>query len=604
MCGIIGYAGTKQAAPVLLSGLDALEYRGYDSAGAAVFCGGKIKTIRTAGRISELRAKIESEKPEGTVGVAHTRWATHGEPSERNAHPHTGSDGVFTVVHNGIIENYLVLREKLSAAGRVFLSETDTEVISQLLEENYDGDPLAALQRTVAGLEGSFALGILCADFPERIYCACRESPLLAGTGGQCSLIASDTSAITDKADKIYRMQNGETAVLDKDGIAFFSPDGIRIEKREIKVDRNLDEVGKGNFEYFMEKEIYEQPEALKRTISEHISDGRLKAGCPVYGVNLIKKMFIVGCGSAFHAAVVGKYVFESLLKIPTEADLASEFRYREPLIDDSALVVIISQSGETADTLAALREATRRGARTISIVNVEGSSIARESEAVFMTRAGREVAVATTKAYSTQLAALYILALYIARETKAVDDERLGSLTRELSLLPGKVSEALNRSGEVLRAAEKYAGRSYAYYIGRNLDYASALEASLKLKEISYVHSEAYAAGELKHGTISLIEDGTLTVAMCCCGRLAKKTAGNIEEVAARGGSVLCVTTAAIAPLLGGDTKIITVPSSDELFMPSIEIIPMQLFSFFSAKLRKCDIDKPRNLAKSVTVE
>ena len=604
MCGIIGYAGTEQAAPVLLSGLEALEYRGYDSAGAAIFCGGKVKTVKTEGRISELHLRLDREKPTGTVGVAHTRWATHGEPSERNAHPHTGSDGVFSVVHNGIIENYLALREKLTAAGRVFRSETDTEVISQLLEENYDGDPLAAIQRTAAELEGSYALGILCADFPDRIYCACRESPLLAGTGTNCSLIASDTAAIMDRADKIYRLQNGETAVLDREGIKFFSPEGTRIEKREITVDRTLDYGGKGIFEYFMEKEIYEQPEALKRTIFEHVTDGKLKTGRLFSGIDEIRKIFIVGCGSAYHAAVVGKYVFENLLKIPVEADLASEFRYRDPLVDGSTLVVIISQSGETADTLAALREAVRRGARTVSIVNVEGSSIARESESVFLTRAGREVAVATTKAYSTQLAALYILALYIAQETKTVDEKRLGALLNELCLLPGKVSEALNRSGEVLRAAEKYADRKYAYYIGRNLDYASALEASLKLKEISYVHSEAYAAGELKHGTISLIEEGTLTVAMCCCGRLAKKTAGNIEEVAARGGSILCVATAETAPLLGGGLEIINVPLTDALFMPSIEIIPMQLFSFFSAKLRKCDIDKPRNLAKSVTVE
>jgi len=608
MCGIIGFAGEEPAVPVLLDGLERLEYRGYDSAGIAVFENGKVRVVKARGRLSALREKISESKPlKGTVGIGHTRWATHGAPSDINAHPHQSSTGLFTVVHNGIIENYSRLKEELIADGYSFASETDTEVIAHLLEKNYKGNPIETMVRALSILEGSYSIGVLCADFPDKLFCTRHSSPLLAGIGKNSCLIASDIAAMLQYSSEIYRLEEGELAVLTKDSIAFYNAEGSTIKKERIVVDLSPDAVEKGGYEHFMLKEIMEQPEALRNTLLQFLGENRkITLGdvpLPRAELEKIDRVFIVACGSAYHAGVVGKYVFEEMARIPVEVDIASEFRYRRPILNEKTLVIIISQSGETADTLAALREAKNSGAKILSIVNVPGSSIARESGLVLPTRAGVEIAVATTKAYSSQLAVLYVIAAYFAQELKTVSEAELRDFIFALAALPETVSYALETATQVEELAEFYAKQEDAYYIGRNLDYAAAMEASLKLKEISYVHSEAYAAGELKHGTISLIEEKTLVVALCCCERLLPKTAANIKEVKARGAQILCVAPQGNTMELEAD-RTITVPRTHPLLMPSVEIIPMQLFSYYVAKCRKCDIDKPRNLAKSVTVE
>ncbi len=608
MCGIIGYTGNKSAAPILLDGLERLEYRGYDSAGIAVFESSGVEIIKSKGRLAVLKQKVEEEgEPKGVAGIGHTRWATHGAPSDKNAHPHQGCKGIFTIVHNGIIENYAGLRSELEKEGVVFRSETDTEVIAQLLDKLYDGNPLETIIRTVKKLHGSYALGVLCRDFPNTLFCARKTSPLLAAVSDEGCMIASDITAILPYTRDIYRLDDGEMGVLTADSVKFFNMDCQEIKKEITTVNLNARAAEKGDYEHFMLKEIYEQPDAIRSTISEHIkSEGRVTLGEAAKNLKTlddIDRIYIVGCGSAYHAGIVGKYVMEELLRIPVEADIASELRYRNPLINEKSLVIFISQSGETADTIAALREAKKRGAKILSVVNVEGSTIARESENVIFTRAGVEIAVATTKAYSSQVAVLYVIAAYMALELGKTDENEIQKLLHELASLPEYVEKCLGDAEIIKELARKYYDRDHAYYIGRNLDYASALEASLKLKEISYVHSEAYAAGELKHGTISLIEEGTLVVALCCCERLLAKTVSNVEEVRARGANVLCVAPEGRENSVIYD-DLITVPVSHPLIMPSIEVIPMQLFSYFAAKFRKCDIDKPRCLAKSVTVE
>lgn len=608
MCGIIGFAGDIPAVPILLNGLERLEYRGYDSAGIAVFENKTVRVVKTRGRLSALREKISGEKPfEGTVGIGHTRWATHGAPSDVNAHPHRSGTGLFTVVHNGIIENYARLREDLIAEGYAFVSETDTEVIAHLLEKNYKGNPVETMVEALSILEGSYSIGVLCSEFPDKLFCTRHSSPLLAGIGKGSCLIASDIAAMLQYTSDIYRLEEGELASLSKDDIEFFNSKGKRIKKEKIRVDLSPDAVEKGGYEHFMLKEIMEQPEALRNTLLQFLGDDRKvtlgEVSLPTNEIEKIDRIFIIACGSAYHAGIVGKYVIEELVRIPVEVDIASEFRYRRPILNKNTLVIIISQSGETADTLAALREAKTSGAKILSIVNVPGSSIARESGLVLPTRAGVEIAVATTKAYSSQLAVLYVIAAYFAQELKTISEEELRDFIFHLAALPETVSYALETATQVEELAEFYAKHQDAYYIGRNLDYAAAMEASLKLKEISYVHSEAYAAGELKHGTISLIEDKTLVVALCCCERLLPKTAANIKEVKARGAQVLSVAVQGNVMELEAD-RTITVPRSHPLLMASVEVIPMQLFSYYVAKCRKCDIDKPRNLAKSVTVE
>lgn len=609
MCGIVGFIGAKPAAPLLLEGLAKLEYRGYDSAGVALVGDGKIEIHKAKGRLSILSEMIH----EGTdlpqeLGIGHTRWATHGKPSDENSHPHRSQNGKFAIVHNGIIENYILLKKELQDQGISFLSETDTEVVAHLLEKNYTGDFLAAVRAAVSRLEGSYALGIVCADHPDQLIAVRKASPLIVGLSDEGNFIASDIPAILSHTRQYIQLGDGEIAVLTRKDVTAYDAAGHLLDKEVQLVNWDVSSAEKGGHAHFMIKEILEQPQALSATISPRIGpDGDIVLD----GITLtedqlrdLNKLCIVACGSAYHAGVVGKYVLEKLVRIPVEVDLASEFRYRDPIVDDKTLVIIISQSGETADTLAALREAKKRGARVLSIVNVVGSSIASESDDVLYTWAGPEISVATTKAYSTQLTMLYMIAFYMAQKLGRIDDRDLRRLLSALIRLPDMVSGILKQAPELEVLAQRYAYLEHAYFIGRNIDYAVALEASLKLKEISYIHSEAYAAGELKHGTISLIEEGTFVVALACTEKLIDKTMSNIKEVKARGAEVLVVTTDDHRDLVEEADHVIYIPKTNDLLMASLEVVPMQLLGYYIALARKCDIDKPRNLAKSVTVE
>lgn len=609
MCGIVGFIGAKPAAPLLLEGLAKLEYRGYDSAGVALVGDGKIEIHKAKGRLSILSEMIhQGQDLPQELGIGHTRWATHGKPSDENSHPHISRNGKFAVVHNGIIENYIPLKKELQDAGVSFLSETDTEVVAHLIEQNYSGDFLAAVRAAVARLEGSYALGIVCADHPDQLIAVRKASPLIVGLSDEGNFIASDIPAILSHTRNYIQLIDGEIAVLTRRDVTVYDAAGHRLDKEVQVVNWDVSSAEKGGYAHFMIKEINEQPQALSATISPRIgADG----GIVLDGITLteeqlrnLNRLYIVACGSAYHAGVVGKYVLEKLVRIPVEVDLASEFRYRDPIVDDKTLVIIISQSGETADTLAALREAKKRGARVLSIVNVVGSSIASESDDVLYTWAGPEISVATTKAYSTQLTMLYMIAFYMAEKLGRIDEKDLRRLLSALIRLPDMISGILKQAPELEVLAQRYAYLEHAYFIGRNIDYAVALEASLKLKEISYIHSEAYAAGELKHGTISLIEEGTFVVALACTEKLIDKTMSNIKEVKARGAEVLVVTTDDHRDLVGEADHVIYIPKTNDLLMASLEVVPMQLLGYYIALARKCDIDKPRNLAKSVTVE
>ena len=612
MCGIVGFVGRKQAAPILLAGLEHLEYRGYDSAGVAVIDNGSLDVYKTKGRLQILSDMIGGGKIlPGTIGIGHTRWATHGKPSDDNSHPHKSSSGRFAIVHNGIIENYGPLKAELEKKGVAFASETDTEVVAQLLDAYYDGDTFSALVKVIETIEGSFALGILNRDNPHEIYAVRRSSPLIVGLSEDGNFIASDIPAVLPFTRTIYHLNDNEIVRLTEDTVEIFDTARRPIVREKEKVDWDVSAAEKGGYPHFMIKEIMEQPEALSKTIAPRIThDGSITLD----GVQLTKEQLaalthihIVACGSAYHVGVVGKYVIEELTRIPVTADLASEFRYQNPIVDAHTLVIIISQSGETADTLAALREAKQRGATVLSIVNVVGSSIANESDNVLYTWAGPEISVATTKAYSTQLAMIYLIALYITGQTGKISKEAFSSLLTKISALPEQVASILKLAPQLEQLAQRYAYLEHAYFLGRNLDYAVAMEASLKLKEISYIHSEAYAAGELKHGTISLIEEGTFVVALACCERLIPKTLSNIKEVKARGAEVLLVTVenCQLADEQADEVDhMIRIPQTNELLMPSLEVIPCQLLGYYIAKARDCDIDKPRNLAKSVTVE
>lgn len=594
MCGIIGCNGSVSAVPYLLEGLERLEYRGYDSSGIAVVGENGLLTEKHKGRIFTL-AKAMQSRPDmdSTTGIGHTRWATHGEPSDRNAHPH--GSGKFALVHNGIIENYAELKEKY-LQGCAFESDTDTEVIVRLLDRNYDGDCLQALVKTCAMLRGSYALAVLCEDEPDSIFCARMSSPLLVGVGNGV-WVASDVCAIGDRAGEIYRLADGEFAVCGKDCVKFYNSDACEIGKKPSDFGSVLSAVDKGNCEHFMMKEIYEEPEAVRRTVDEYTKDGKIKLDL---NTEKPQRLYIVACGSAYHVGLVGKYFLEELLKIPVEVDIASEFRYRKPLVSPETPVIIISQSGETADSLAALREAKARGAKTLSIVNVPESSIALESDSVLYTKAGTEIAVATTKAYGAQLAALYLLGLHLAEKWETAHGDTIAEMTHSLITLHGVLSQALSCEEQVKKLAQRLMHIEHAYFIGRGLGYAAAAEASLKLKEISYIHSEAYAAGEMKHGTISLIEPDTAVFAMCAQNGLNAKLQSNIDEVRARGARVFAVSADS---QINAD-EVITIPKTHPLFSVSLQVIPMQLFGYYMAKFRGCDIDKPRNLAKSVTVE
>lgn len=608
MCGIVGYVGGDQAAPILLKGLAKLEYRGYDSAGVAVYDGTSIQVVKSKGRLKVLDDKIHGGADlTGTVGIGHTRWATHGKPSDVNAHPHTSESGKFAIVHNGVIENYLELKSFLAEQGRHFVSETDTEVVAQLLDYNYKGDLLDAVITTLNKIRGSYAFGILCSDFPDRVIGVRKESPLIVGLGKGENFIASDIPAILEHTRDIYRLQENEIAVIQTNGVTVYDMNKQVIEKTPAHIDWDISAAEKNGYDHFMAKEIMEQPKAIKDTISPRIKDGRIvldQITLTKEQLENVSRIFIVACGSAYHVGVVAKYVFERFTHIPVEVDVASEFRYRDPIINKNVLVLVISQSGETADTLAALREAKRLGARTISIVNVVGSSIANESDDVLYTWAGPEIAVATTKAYSTQLAVVYLLAVYISEKLGVMSEADYQFYISELKSLPDKIAETLDSREHVQELAKQFYKLDNVFFIGRNIDYAMSLEGSLKLKEISYIHSEAYAAGELKHGTISLIENGTLVIALATQKRLFEKMMSNVKEVKARGATVLGVTTYDNQQIEKETDCVFYVPEICDMLLPSLAVIPLQVFAYHIARLKGCDIDKPRNLAKSVTVE
>lgn len=610
MCGIIGYIGDKLAVPYLMEGLRSLEYRGYDSAGIAVIAGDRIEVRKKEGRITALEEEIFTNPvSNATVGIGHTRWATHGKANDINAHPHLSESGRFAVVHNGIIENYAPLRKMLENEGFHFAGETDSQIIPTLIERNYRGDVLSAIGDTVSMLDGSFALAVLFSGDTDNIYCTCRSSPLIIGLSDEGGFVASDVTALVRHAKESVRLGTDEIAKVGKSTVAFFRKDAKPIRKDFKKIERGAVDIQKNGFEHFMLKEIYEQPKAVRDTVRPLVENGQTRIGehLKESGIDpaAIQKITVTACGSAYHAGLVGKYVIERLAKIPVECDIASEFRYRQPLVDESTLVIVISQSGETADSLAALRLAKEKGAKTLCVVNVPSSTIAEESDCVLYTRAGPEIAVATTKAYSAQLAVLYLLACHFAEERKTVPENEISALLDGICALPGKIDEALSRNREICRKfAEKFVGLEHAYFIGRGLDFASAAEAALKIKEISYIHCEAYAAGELKHGTISLIEKGTVVVAHACCQSTLQKTLSNVTEVIARGAEVILIARESDKEKVSGFENCIFVPDVNEYLLPSLEAVVSQLLSYYTAKGLGNDIDKPRNLAKSVTVE
>ena len=612
MCGIIGYVGREKAAPILLDGLARMEYRGYDSAGVAVRSeehGLQVK--KSKGRLQVLSDMIHGGADlEGCLGIGHTRWATHGEPNDINAHPHVSENGAIALVHNGIIENYLEIKEHLQKLGVVFTSDTDSEVVAQLLEYHYNEchSMLEAVGRCLRRIEGSYALGILCADYPNALIAARKDSPLILGFGEDGNYLASDVTAIIKHTRDVAYMDDGEIAVLTADSIDVFDDELVPVEKEHHQVDWDVSAAEKGGYPHFMFKEIMEQPEAIRKTVSPRLRDGRVVLDdfhMTAEEVRDISRIFIIACGSSYHVGMVSKYNWERLLRRPVEVCLASEFRYSDPLVDDHTLVIVISQSGETLDTMAAMREAKRRGGRTLAIVNVVGSSIAREADDVLYTWAGPEIAVATTKAYSTQLVLMDLVGLYLGDLLGTVSPEEYRAIVEAVERLPEQMQGWLTHVEDVQYFASRYFNHASMFFIGRNLDYAMGLEGSLKLKEISYIHSEAYASGELKHGTISLIEPGTLVVALGTYGPLFDKFISNVVEVKARGAEVMALTTEDFREKMGKTADaVVTVPGTHPILQPSLGVVPLQLFAYYVALQRGCDIDKPRNLAKSVTVE
>ena len=612
MCGIIGFSGREQAAPVLLDGLERMEYRGYDSAGIAVRSETKgLQVKKTKGRLRVLSDLTHGGADlEGTLGIGHTRWATHGEPNDINAHPHVSENGQIALVHNGIIENYLEIKEQLQRRGVTFTSDTDSEVVAQLLEYHYNEchNMLEAVGRVLRRIEGSYAFGIICSDFPNALIAARKDSPLILGYGENGNFIASDVTAIIKYTRDVVYMEDGEIAVVTPESIDVFDSEMNPLEKQHSQVDWDVSAAEKGGYAHFMFKEIMEQPEAIAKTVSPRIRDGRVVLDDITLTADYVRdisRIFIIACGSSYHVGMVSKYNWERLLRRPVQVDLASEFRYSDPLVDEKSLVVVISQSGETLDTMAAMREAKRRGARTLAVVNVVGSSIAREADDVLYTWAGPEIAVATTKAYSTQLVLMDLIGLYLADLLGTVEKSEYDAILAEAQLLPEKMSHFLEHFEDVQYFASRYFNHNSIFFIGRNLDYAMGLEGALELKEISYIHSEAYASGELKHGTISLIEPGTLVVALGTYAALFDKAMSNVVEVKARGAEVLAVTTETFKEKMEktADSTIV-VPDTHPILQPSLGVVPLQLFAYYVALQRGCDIDKPRNLAKSVTVE
>ena len=613
MCGIVGFIGREEAAPILLDGLARLEYRGYDSAGIAVY-GAKegLQVVKAKGRLRVLDDIVAGGKTiHGHMGLGHTRWATHGEPSDVNSHPHVSEDGRIAVVHNGIIENYVEIKEFLQAQGVHFASETDTEVVAQLLEYYYkDGqdDLLGAVVKVLHRIQGAYAFGIICADRPDELIAARKDSPLILGYGKGFHFLASDVTAVIKYTREVSYLDDGDIAVLTADGIQVYDALLQPVEKERCHVDWEISAAEKGGYEHFMAKEIMEQPKAFRDTVFPRIQDGRVVLDdlslTPDY-LREVDKLYIIACGSSYHVGMTAKYTLERLLRKPVEVTLASEFRYCDPIVTDKTLALVISQSGETIDTLAAIREAKRLGARVLSIVNVVGSTIARESDDVLYTWAGPEIAVATTKAYSTQLALVYLIGLYCARALETIRAADYDAIVEELLLIPTKLEAILENREDIQYFASLYFNHPSIFFIGRNIDYAVGLEGSLKLKEISYIHSEAYAAGELKHGTISLIEPGTLVVALAGYRPLFEKTMSNVVEVKSRGADVLGLTTQSRGDEIQKTVDhAILIPDTHPMLLPSLEVVPLQLFAYYVALMRGCDIDKPRNLAKSVTVE
>lgn len=608
MCGIVGYVGNEQAAPILLEGLSRLEYRGYDSAGIAVFDGEEIHVVKAKGRLQALRDLTQDgNSMKGHVGIGHTRWATHGEPSVTNAHPHYNQSHSITVVHNGIIENYQPLREKLISKGYVFHSETDTEVIAHLLDYYYKGDPKTAIIKVLHRVIGSYALGIMFQDHPGKVFAVRKDSPLIVGISPEGNYIASDVPAILKYTRQVYYIDDYEIAELSANQVSFYNQDCEEIVKQSVTVEWDVEAAEKGGYEHFMLKEIYEQPKAVESTIRPRIRDGKIvidELHMTPEEIRTIKRIYIIGCGSAYHVGMIGKYVLEKMTRIPVEVDLASEFRYRNPILEPDSMMIVISQSGETADSLAALRKAQELGSKVLGIVNVVGSSIAREADNVMYTWAGPEISVATTKAYSTQLTALYMLGILFGGTRGSISETEYTEMVKELELLPERIQELLGDKEKIQWFASRYANAEHVFFIGRGVDYASCMEGSLKLKEISYIHSEAYAAGELKHGTISLIEDDILTVAVSTQPDLYEKMISNAVEVKTRGAYVFALTHADNRGMKEVADFTVELPKTHPCFAPSLSVIPLQLFAYYVSVARGLDVDKPRNLAKSVTVE
>lgn len=609
MCGIVGYVGNAQAAPFLLDGMSKLEYRGYDSAGIAVYEKGKIRVEKCVGRLDALRHKLEGRMPEGSMGIGHTRWATHGRPSDRNSHPHTDESGDFVVVHNGIIENYLMLKEKLIAQGQKFSSDTDTEIVAHLFADFYEGDMEEAVKKVLKTIEGSYSLVFMCAAEPDKLICTKKDNPLIIGLGEGENFIASDIPAIIAKTRRTYIMSDGEIATVTKDGVWVQDINGTPITKKVFEVNWNAEAAEKGGFEHFMLKEIYEQPKAIKDTMRGRLAENGTEINFTELGwtpedFTGISKIFIVACGTAYHAGIVGKYYLENLARIPVEVDIASEFRYRNPLVDANCLTIVISQSGETIDTLAALKEAKRLGSRTLAVTNVVGSSIAREADQVVYTYAGPEIAVASTKAYTTQLLVMLMLAVYVGRLRGTLDGNKADALAKGLHKVPEQLHDMLENVDQIKVFARHYGSSLDAFFLGRSLDYAVALEGALKLKEISYIHAEAYAAGELKHGTLALIVEGVPVIVLATQEDVYDKTVSNLQEVKAREAMVIAIALEGDDSIAKYADHVIYIPRADKELAPILAVLPLQLLAYYAALTRGCDVDKPRNLAKSVTVE
>ncbi|AEE95872.1 glutamine--fructose-6-phosphate transaminase (isomerizing) [Mahella australiensis] len=606
MCGIVGYIGHQQAVPILLNGLKRLEYRGYDSAGVAVYQGDSIEVIKAKGRLNVLESALAGRELRGTLGIGHTRWATHGEPSDVNSHPHTDASGEIAVVHNGIIENYIRIKQWLQEQGTNFVSDTDTEVIAHLIHHFYEDDLLSAVQRAVSYLEGSYALAVMCRREPDKLIAVRKDSPLIIGLGDGENFIASDIPAILPYTREVYFLNDKELAVLTCDGVSIKDEYGRDIKRDVYHVTWDIEAAEKGGFEHFMLKEIHEQPKALRDTMASRIAHDLSINLHDLDDIDIEKagKLFIVACGTAYHAGVVGKYLIERMARLPVEVDIASEFRYRQPIISKGDLAIVISQSGETADTLAALRELKRQGATVIAIANVVGSTITREANKVLYTWAGPEIAVASTKAYTTQLLVITMIALYMAKRRGAMKQRNIDDIVSDIIKLPDKAQSILNGKEAVQHYAAQHFSAHSIFFIGRGLDYALAMEGSLKLKEISYIHSEAYAAGELKHGTIALIEPGTLVVALATQPELFDKMLSNIKEVKARGAVVMAVVQEGNTAIEDVADYVIYLPDTSSWLVPMLGVIPLQLFAYYTALYKGCDVDKPRNLAKSVTVE